>query len=793
MIRLGAAMIWVLLLGLAALAGAAGQESQTRSGFRALSGSEAASFVLPADMRLVARFDLEPEGLAYERYQQYRGAAQVVGAQITLFRDSSGDVVAAIGAHYAEIQAPSRAFLPEAAVTQIVERDIGQATQRTADLMVDPASNRYFFEVESRSFASRWFHWVDAVTGQVINRYSALETGEGVGVKGDTKTLTGLTTLHESEGHGASDRHYDLFSTDNRQLTYDDANVDPFIYYVTDSDDIWDVVTTDRASPGDPALVDAHYYANVTDDYLGGIHGLNWINDCGYAAMQSVVHYKRNYDNAFWDGTYTVYGDGDGVNRREFSGGLDVVAHEHAHGVTDCTSDLIYQNQPGALNESFSDIVGNSAEFFANEPDSSNCVKAAGQTACADWWVAEDIVLAADARPGFRNMADPEEDADPDHFSEFIVTSADSGGVHSNSGIPNHAYYLLVNGGLNASCAGPSTHSSAHCTDGDTQDNNLNVTAIGLADAERIFFLGFTALPANATMCNARAATAASASTLFGASSQQAQSTTDAWRAVGLTDLACGLVSPTPTATATPTPTPAPTPTATPLPDSDGDGVLDINDNCPLVPNPDQKDADGDGLGDACDPDIDGDGTLNESDPDADGDGVYNVDEDNCGGDSLDATDRPEIVTAPFADVDDNGDTVADEALPTGSENFDCDGDGWAGADEAHIFSSAGTANDQDPCGAAGWPADLLDDVLTPNGVSILDMADFVDPVRYFDTDVADWPANQQDATRRHDIHPGDPFNLGADINILDLAKLTDTYPAMLDGVRAFGSTCPWP
>jgi len=86
---------------------------------------------------------------------------------------------------------------------------------------------------------------------------------------------------------------------------------------------------------------------------------------------------------------------------------------------------------------------------------------------------------AADAVPGFRNMADPEEDSDPDHYTEYLVTSQDNGGVHTNSGIPNHAYYLLANGGLNASCAAPASHSSAHCSDGDTQDNNLSLTAIG--------------------------------------------------------------------------------------------------------------------------------------------------------------------------------------------------------------------------------------------------------------------------------------------------------------------------
>jgi bacillolysin len=92
--------------------------------------------------------------------------------------------------------------------------------------------------------------------------------------------------------------------------------------------------------------------------------------------------------------------------------------------VTQCTSNLIYRDESGALNESFSDMLGNSAEFFAVEPLSSNCVRAAGQAACADWTIGEDVYLPADAVPGFRNMADPEEDNDPDDYSERLLGSA---------------------------------------------------------------------------------------------------------------------------------------------------------------------------------------------------------------------------------------------------------------------------------------------------------------------------------------------------------------------------------
>ncbi len=523
---------------------ARGAEAAQPAGFRALSGAAAGTFVLPTDVRLTKQLSLGE--LTYERYEQYAGAAQVMGGELTLYRDAAGNVVNVIGSHYPGVAPAGAPALSRADAAGVAGRDVA-ADVRNVDLMLDPASGRLFFRVESRTFDSRWFHWIDAANGAVINRYNGIETGSGTGVKGDNKNLTGVTTYHGASGHGATGPHYDLTSTDNRQITYDARNRTSLLYYATDSDDTWDFVTSDRTSPGQPALIDAQYYANVADDFYQSAFGLNWLTCTGKAAMSSVAHYSKNYNNAFWNGTYLVYGDGDGSIFRELSGGLDVVAHESAHAVTDCTSNLVYQDESGALNESFSDMMGNSAEFFA----------AAGgldASVSPDWFIGEDVYLGASAQPGFRNMSDPAEDGDPDHYSERQVGGGDNGGVHSNSGIPNHAYYLLINGGQNAGCA----RGHAHC---DTGDGAINVAGIGLAAARQIFFLGFAALPSNATMCQARAATEA----VVGASQP---SVADAWRAVGLTDSVCGLApAPTPTPSGpTDTPTPAPTATDTPVP-----------------------------------------------------------------------------------------------------------------------------------------------------------------------------------------------------------------------------------
>ncbi|HEX2267688.1 MAG TPA: M4 family metallopeptidase, partial [Actinomycetota bacterium] len=166
---------------------------------------------------------------------------------------------------------------------------------------------------------------------------------------------------------------------------------------------------------------------------------------------------------------------------------------------------------------------------FAAEPLKSNCVLASGQTACADWWLGEDVVLSSDSVPGGRNLADPREDDDPDHYSERYTGTADNGGIHTNSGIPNHAYYLLVNGGENAGCDTVGSNGHTH-----TADCSVTVTGIGRAKAEDIFFRGYIALPENATMCQARRATEAQAETEFGVGSTEDLATTAAWDAVGV-------------------------------------------------------------------------------------------------------------------------------------------------------------------------------------------------------------------------------------------------------------------
>ncbi len=161
------------------------------------------------------------------------------------------------------------------------------------------------------------------------------------------------------------------------------------------------------------------------------------------AEVVLTVHYQRNYDNAFWNGTQLVFGDGDGTVFGSFTKPVDVLGHEFTHAVTQFTADLTYQGQSGALNESVSDCFG-------------MCVKqrVLGQTSeTADWLVGEGIFLPGIDARALRDMAhpgtaydDPTLGKDPQvgDMSDYVDTTDDNGGVHTNSGIPNRAFHLAA-------------------------------------------------------------------------------------------------------------------------------------------------------------------------------------------------------------------------------------------------------------------------------------------------------------------------------------------------------------
>ena len=195
-----------------------------------------------------------------------------------------------------------------------------------------------------------------------------------------------------------------------------------------------------QPATGDAAVDEAYDALGATYEFFWQVFGRDSIDNQGFPLV-GTVHYGDGYENAFWNGAQMVFGDGDGEIFHRFTRSLDVVAHELAHGVIESEAGLVYFNQPGALNESLSDVFGALTRQFSVKQTADQ----------ADWLIGADLLTDKVKGIALRSMANPGtayddpvlgKDPQPGHMSDFIVTRDDNGGVHLNSGIPNRAFYL---------------------------------------------------------------------------------------------------------------------------------------------------------------------------------------------------------------------------------------------------------------------------------------------------------------------------------------------------------------
>ncbi|HEX8734568.1 MAG TPA: M4 family metallopeptidase [Pyrinomonadaceae bacterium] len=371
--------------------------------------------------------------------------------------------------------------------------------------------------------------FIDAHTGERVFTYNNLQTGTGSSLYNGTVTIDTSST-------GGTFYMEDLtrkMGTFNMNSTGDETfGTGGTQSRFTDADDVWNT-TIQRAG------VDAHYGAAKTYDYYLNVHSRNGINGAGgpgvtaAAANSSIslitsrVHFGTSgrYNNAFWYNNRMSYGDGDGVNYTPLTT-IDICGHEMTHGVTENESNLTYSGESGALNESMSDVFGAMVELYAD-----------GGVVSADTWkIGEDAYTPGTAGDALRYMNNPHLAAnsgftsndDPDHYSERYTGTADSGGVHINSGIGNHAFYLAAAGG---------THHLSGVT----------VTGMGTTDAARIWYsANANYMTSGTNYAGARTATLNAATAIFGSGSAQYNSTAQAWCAVGVGSCVGGTPTPTP-------------------------------------------------------------------------------------------------------------------------------------------------------------------------------------------------------------------------------------------------------
>ncbi len=462
----------------------------------------------------------DEKGMTHVRFQQMYNGIEVWGGDAYVHVNPQGNVTLFNGAYY---PTPALQTTPAISVQEAltaVNADLAAQGQRETLTPALKAILKYngpvtkpviwhdrqntahlawFVEVQT-ALAADWYYFIDARTGAVLHRYNNVmsdgpATGSGADLNGQQRSF-GVYAV--SGGYYMLDAAEPMYNAGASQipqnpigaivgldLRNNDLGANSTAYFVASSNNQW----------LDPATVSAEYNAAMTYDYYRTVFGRNSIDNAGMT-IYSISHVTQDslpMDNAFWSNTVMCYGDGQ-TAFKPLAGGFDVGVHEMTHGVTQHTSKLIYQDQSGALNESMSDC-------FAAALDSAN------------WTIGEQVIKDLGSYPtgSLRDLRDPHNGGtagspawQPATMSEFVNTTADHGGVHVNSGIPNHAFYLVA-------------------------------TGTGRAKAAAIWYKAQTSyLTQSAMFVDARIATEAAAKELFGATSAELGVVKSSWDAVGV-------------------------------------------------------------------------------------------------------------------------------------------------------------------------------------------------------------------------------------------------------------------
>jgi bacillolysin len=372
---------------------------------------EAFGVLAPREELAVRSLETDALGMTTLRYEQgYRGLP-VFGRQIALhFRGGAVTVINgefSPGIDVSTAPSISGEHAARVATDAVPARVVGEAGQAELLIYIDDSDRAHLawtILVPSNRPIGLWRVFVDAHGGEVVSAYNDLHTAK------------------------------------NRN-TYTNSNDPDCPTYGSPSCVLPGTLVRTEGGPasGDSVVNAAHDHSGTVYDYYSTEFGRDSYDGFGHA-IRSTVHFGVNFNNAAWcpdacaavfgstpDGEQMVYGDGDGTTFSPLAADIDVVAHELTHAVTESEAALIYEGQSGALNESYSDI-------FATMIDTG------------DWTVGEDSYTPGEPGDALRSLADPSAGGQPEHMSQFVHTAYDSGGIHINSGIPNHAAYLTSQG-----------------------------------------------------------------------------------------------------------------------------------------------------------------------------------------------------------------------------------------------------------------------------------------------------------------------------------------------------------
>lgn len=469
------------------------------------------------------------------KFSQFYKGIEVWGRELMIHFDASGNLASANGTIEPtpeNIKDVVESIKSDAAI-EIAKKSINQVSPITPIpagmenilaykgpvakkvIWFDEKKNPYLtWVIEVRSGLSQdWFYFVDATNGNILNSYNAvcydgITTASGKDLNGVTRTFG---TYQVGANYFMIDASQPMFNAtqskipdipvgaivglDLRNKDFDNSSS---IYYSASNNNQW----------SDPAAISAHYNGIVTYKYFLNNHQRNSVDGKGMT-IYSIVHVteqSKPMENAFWSGKVMCYGDG-GSYFTPLAGGLDVAAHEMTHGITQFSANLEYQGQSGALNESMSDAFGALVDT-------------------ANWKIGEQIIKNFNTFPSgaMRDMIDPHNGGtkgsavwQPAKMSEFLNTTEDNGGVHSNSGIPNRAFYLVAK-------------------------------SLTRAKAAKIWYRALTTyLTRTSQFIDARIATVKSATDIYGGNSAEVASVKSAWDVVEVLDGAATPNAPTST------------------------------------------------------------------------------------------------------------------------------------------------------------------------------------------------------------------------------------------------------
>ncbi len=366
----------------------------------------------------------------------------------------------------------------------------------------------YKFNIYTTTPLSKQYVYIDAMNGELLGTEELIHTTE---VKGVAQTGFHGTQSIQCDSLAPDSFILREFGRGNgiETLNAQRGNrLDSSIAFISTSSN-WMLNNADK----DEVALDVHWGLEKTYDYFQEKLLRNSINDSGYK-LTALVHVNNKYNNAYWDGQFVNFGDGDGTKYRPFTA-VDICGHEVAHGLTQATAGLRYRSESGALNESYSDIFGKCVEYYAL-PDSFT------------WIIGKRIQFNGDY---LRSMSNPKLKNHPKYYDgQFFQNPSnpdrnnDWGGVHSNSGIQNYWFYLLVQGGSGKR--------------EDVTKTQYWVSGIGWDKASNIAYTTLTNyLTTQTDYIDAASFSIIAAQDLYGMGSKEDRMNQMAWYAVGLADL----------------------------------------------------------------------------------------------------------------------------------------------------------------------------------------------------------------------------------------------------------------